>query len=155
MFPACEVERRVTEQRHGHLHHAVPRVLRRVRLPRARPSLHVRSLRGKGHHQALLLYYCNLLLLWQIGFKLLWGCLFFYPMFYGIGTWSLIAPPTATTDLSPSQVAAIVVLYLSGWFLTRGANNQKHALKTSPQRKTFGFMQQRTIEGTRILVSGL
>ena len=103
------------------------------------------------------LFHCIIVifLLWQIGFKLLWGCLFFYPMFYGIGTWSLIAPPTATTDISPSQVAAIVVLYLSGWFLTRGANNQKHALKTSPQRKTFGFMQQRTIEGTRILVSGL
>ena len=74
-------------------------------------------------------------------------------MFYGIGTWSLIEP--SPIDLSPLQVVAVVALYLTGWFLTRGANNQKYALKTNPQHKTFGFMEQRTIEGTRILVSGL
>ena len=95
----------------------------------------------------------------KIGFKLVWGCLVFYPFFYSISIAPLVSfrpSERSNSDLSPMAVAAIVGLFLSGWALTRGANMQKFWSRTQPQEKVvfFGLVQQRTLPGTRILVSG-
>ena len=91
----------------------------------------------------------------RTGFKLIWGCLCFYPFFYGIGAWSLVS---AKSDLLPSQCLLVFVLYLIGWSLTRGANLQKFYCKTEPSRKSLfgGLIDQRYVEGSRnrLLISG-
>ena len=91
------------------------------------------------------------LTLLQIGFKLVWGCLFFYPMFYCIGLWPLVH---ATGDIGGGAATLIVALYLLGWGLTRGANNQKYYFKLGHTGKFLGVVEQRALEGTRILCSG-
>ena len=95
----------------------------------------------------------------KIGFKLVWGCLVFYPFFYSISIAPLITfrpSEGSNSDLSPLTMVAIVGLFLSGWALTRGANMQKFWSRTQPQVKFvfFGLVPQRTLPGTRILVSG-
>ena len=87
----------------------------------------------------------------KIGFKLAWGCLVFYPFFYGICGFSLIH---AKRDMSIDQCIATACLYLVGWCLTRGANMQKFFARTRPEDKYFLFVKQETIPGTRILCSG-
>ena len=72
----------------------------------------------------------------KIGAKLLWGCLFFYPFFYCIGLHSLVSSPA---DVTPTQAVAIVVLYFSGWAITRGANMQKYFFKRYPDKKVRAY----------------
>jgi hypothetical protein len=62
----------------------------------------------------------------RVGFKLLWGCLCFYPWFYAIPALPLLPPVDGTFhDLSPATTAAVVALFFIGWTFTRGANYQK------------------------------
>lgn len=91
----------------------------------------------------------------KIGFKLSWGCLVFYPFFYCIGCFSLVNTKP-DEDLSLEICILIVLLYLFGWILTRGANMQKFYFRKYPTKDTFlfGIINQKTIPGTRILVSG-
>ena len=91
----------------------------------------------------------------RIGFKLTWGCLVFYPTFYCVGAFN-IASAAPGTDLTNVQAILTLVLFFSGWAITRGANMQKFFFRTQPECKTFlfGLVRQETIPGTRILVSG-
>lgn len=91
----------------------------------------------------------------KIGFKLIWGCLFFYPFFYNIGAHSLVIPKTSG-DISVTQTIAIIALFFFGWSITRGANMQKYYYRINPEDKyfLFGLVKQECIPGTRILCSG-
>lgn len=73
----------------------------------------------------------------NLGFKIVWGCLCFYPYFYAIGILSVATkgnphPPIAVLVLSAT-------LFFAGWVLSRGANNQKWYFKTDPQRAFLGI----------------
>eukprot|EP01147_Barroeca_monosierra_P000780 gene780-4068_t len=86
----------------------------------------------------------------KFGFKLLWGCWVFYPLFYPIGVWPLI---TTSRDLTNGQIILIITTFFLGWFLTRGANLQKYFAKRDIS-KTFLGIKQETIKETPILISG-
>eukprot|EP00004_Rigifila_ramosa_P013363 TRINITY_DN294_c0_g1_i13.p1 TRINITY_DN294_c0_g1~~TRINITY_DN294_c0_g1_i13.p1 ORF type:complete len:377 (+),score=88.34 TRINITY_DN294_c0_g1_i13:1121-2251(+) len=86
----------------------------------------------------------------NMGFKLVWGCLCFYPFFYPLGFPSLSQPH----DVFGTGWAFVsVCVFLCGYILSRGANNQKYAFKTNPQAPFMGIVEQRSLEG-KILVSG-
>ncbi len=91
----------------------------------------------------------------KVGFKLVWGCLFFYPFFYCIGIHPLvgIAPET---DLQPLQAALTVALFFIGWVFTRGANMQKFYMRTQPECRWvfWGLVEQRCLPDTHLLISG-
>lgn len=91
----------------------------------------------------------------KIGFKLSWGCLVFYPFFYGIGVFSLV-DVARDNDLTAWSCGGIVALYFIGWVLTRGANMQKFFSRKYPSQKTFlfGLISQETLPNTHILVGG-
>lgn len=57
-------------------------------------------------------------------------------------------------DISVLRAVLSAVLFLTGWALSRGANNQKYLFKTSPSSPFLGFIQPRTVPGTRLLCSG-
>lgn len=91
----------------------------------------------------------------RLGFKLIWGCVCFYPFFYVVGVWPLCRADAA--PLSPAAAAGCCALFACGWLLTRGANAQKFACK----RKLSGFLwgglvPMTTLPGSkgRILISG-
>jgi len=90
----------------------------------------------------------------KLGFKLTWGCLVFYPFFYGIGVWSLV---NATDDIGMVTACFIATLFLSGWVLTRGANMQKFVHKRgNGTRSNWMGLPMRTVPGTagRLLCGG-
>jgi delta14-sterol reductase len=87
----------------------------------------------------------------NVGFKLVWGCLCFYPYFYSIGL-----PVLSEGDQGEVPMLALVlsvVLFTTGYILSRGANNQKYRFKIDPEAKFFGFIEQKSIGGN-LLVSG-
>ena len=84
-----------------------------------------------------------------VGFKLIWGCLAFYPFFYPIAIWCKIEPISMPFI---RQVLSIGVFFL-GWILSRGANNQKYLFRTQPKAKFLGYVQPESING-RLLCSG-
>jgi Ergosterol biosynthesis ERG4/ERG24 family len=87
----------------------------------------------------------------RVGYKLGWGCLAFYPFFYGVGLWSVAERPNPHT---PTPLLALYgLVFFSGWALSRGANLQKFHFKTDPGRKLFGVLAPEAIEG-RILCNG-
>lgn len=91
----------------------------------------------------------------KIGFKLIWGCLVFYPFVYCIGMYPIvIASPEL--DLSFLSSVAICLLYLLGWCLTRGANMQKYYSRKYPYSTTcfMGAISQHKLSNTHILISG-
>jgi protein-S-isoprenylcysteine O-methyltransferase Ste14 len=90
----------------------------------------------------------------RVGFKLGWGCLVFYPFFYGVGLWGVADRPSPHTP-TPVLVACAAVFF-TGWALARGANLQKFYFKTRPGRRVFGIVPQVALEGggKRVLVSG-
>ena len=90
----------------------------------------------------------------RLGFKLVWGCLVFYPYFYAIGLW-------AVADLgNPDSPAWYLVLsamvFFAGWTLARGANMQKYYFKRDPSHVFLGLFKPQTIsDGERhVLCSG-
>ena len=72
----------------------------------------------------------------RVGFKLGWGCLVFYPFFYGVGLWSVADRPDPQTPVP--LLAAYVAVFFSGWALSRGANLQKFLFKTRPDARLSG-----------------
>jgi protein-S-isoprenylcysteine O-methyltransferase Ste14 len=89
----------------------------------------------------------------RVGFKLGWGCLVFYPYFYGVGLWAVADLP------SPHPPAWLLVLaaitFFGGWSLARGANMQKFAFKRDPSAKFLGIAPQVVTDGDKkLLVSG-
>ena len=88
----------------------------------------------------------------KIGFKLIWGCIVFYPFFYTLGLHPLVATATSVT---PSVAAACGGIFLLGYTLSRGANNQKFAYRVDPARPfLFGLVPQRAVPNSRLLCSG-
>ena len=56
----------------------------------------------------------------RLGFKLVWGCLAWYPYFYGVGLWAVADRPNPR---APAVVyVAATLIFLAGWVLARGAN---------------------------------
>jgi len=90
----------------------------------------------------------------RVGFKLGWGCLVFYPFFYGVGLWSVAGRPSPQTPV-PLLVGS-GLLFFCGWGLSRGANLQKYLWKTRPQARLFGVLAPRTVSAgdKHLLCSG-
>lgn len=87
----------------------------------------------------------------KVGFKLIWGCLCFYTMFYPIGAWSIAS---SLSIRHPSCLLfAAFVSFLTGWVLSRGANNQKFLFKTNPKATFLGVIPPEAI-GEQLLCSG-
>ncbi|CAF1608266.1 unnamed protein product [Rotaria magnacalcarata] len=84
-----------------------------------------------------------------VGFKLVWGCLVFYPFFYPITIWCQIHP----TSLSFTRQCFSIAVFFLGWILSRGANNQKYLFRTQPKARFLGVFQPISING-RLLCSG-
>jgi len=85
----------------------------------------------------------------RFGWMLVWGDYVLVPFFYSIPGWYLLHD----TDPMPAwQVAALGALYVTGFVLFRGSNQQKHQFKADPTRPIWG----RTPEalGGKLLVSG-
>ena len=89
----------------------------------------------------------------RVGFKLGWGCLVFYPYFYSISLWSTIDLPDPHT---PSWLLGIYVLiFFTGWGLSRGANLQKYFFKKNPGKPFLGIVPETITDGNNfILVNG-
>ena len=93
----------------------------------------------------------------RLGFKLLWGCLCWYPNFYLAPLGAVVGTPR---DVSPLAASLCVALFFVGWAFTRGANLQKWHCKTSPPEGPMapflGFIPMVTVPGSkgRLLCSG-
>lgn len=105
----------------------------------------------------------------KLGFKIIWGCLCFYPFFYPIGIWAILQhtgkgfvfPAKVWVHLSSVRVqipdwaaAASVLFFVAGWILSRGANNQKHLFKTEPKKRLLGFISPKAVGSSKLLCSG-
>ncbi|MEQ1755133.1 MAG: DUF1295 domain-containing protein [Micropepsaceae bacterium] len=90
----------------------------------------------------------------RVGFKLGWGCLFFYPYFYGIGLWSVADLPDPRTPVW--FLVAAVILFFLGWCFARGANMQKYLFKRDPAAKFLGLIVPEVLTDgqNRLLASG-
>ena len=85
----------------------------------------------------------------RFGWMLVWGDYVWVPFFYCIpGWWLLQASPV----LSPFAAVALVLLFVFGFWLFRGANQQKHRFKCDSGISIWGKPVQ-ALEG-RLLVSG-
>ena len=95
----------------------------------------------------------------KVGFKLFFGCFVVYPYLYLIPLWGLAEYPAP--DLSPvaanALLAASVVIFLTGWVISRGANLQKYTFKRWPDKKFLGIFEPETLSNGehKILCSGL
>jgi len=89
----------------------------------------------------------------RTGFKLGFGCLSFYPYFYAVSIWFTVNLPDPGHSIW--FYIFCIVLFYSGWIITRGANLQKFYFKIAPE-KNFLFLKPDTVsDGNRsLLVSG-
>ena len=85
----------------------------------------------------------------RFGWMLVWGDYVLVPFFYCLAGWWLVH---AQEPLSPGAAAAIVLLFIFGFWLFRGANEQKHRFKRDPGARIWG-QPARSLDG-RLLVSG-
>ena len=85
----------------------------------------------------------------RFGWNLVWGDYVLVPFFYCFPGWWLVH---AREPLSPVAAAAIVLLFVFGFWLFRGANQQKHRFKRDPDATIWG-KPARSLDG-RLLVSG-
>ena len=90
----------------------------------------------------------------RVGFKLGWGCLLFYPYFYGVGLWATASQSNPHTPTA--MLIAAAVLFFLGWSLARGANMQKYFFKRDPSAKFLGLItpQALTNGDHKLLVNG-
>jgi delta14-sterol reductase len=85
----------------------------------------------------------------RFGWMLVWGDYVFVPFFYSLPGWFLV---NNRQPLAPQAAVAIAVLYATGFFLFRGANQQKHRFKQNPAARIWG-RPANSIDG-RLLISG-
>ncbi len=85
----------------------------------------------------------------RFGWMLVWGDYVLVPFFYCLPGWWLVHAPE---PLSPAAAAALVLLFAFGFWLFRGANQQKHRFKRNPDITIWG-RPARTLDG-RLLISG-
>ena len=89
----------------------------------------------------------------RVGFKLGWGCLVFYPYFYAISLWSTINLPNPNT--SHWLLGIYVLIFFTGWGLSRGANMQKYFFKKNPEKAFLGIVPETITDGNnQLLVNG-
>lgn len=89
----------------------------------------------------------------RVGFKLGWGCIVFYPYFYSVFLWSTVDLPDPHT---PAWLLMIYVLiFFTGWVLSRGANMQKFFFKKDPGRPFLKIIPETITDGNNaLLVNG-
>jgi delta14-sterol reductase len=89
----------------------------------------------------------------KVGFKLGWGCLVFYPFFYGVGLWTHAEKPNPHT---PWPLLVLVgVMFFTGWGFARGANMQKFFFKRDRTKPFLGITPEALSDGERhVLVNG-
>ncbi len=85
----------------------------------------------------------------NFGFMLIWGDYAVVPFFYCICGWFLVGN---LEPLPAYETAALMVLFAVGFWLFRGANEQKHRYKEDPTAKIWGRTPEAV--GGRLLVSG-
>ena len=85
----------------------------------------------------------------RFGWMLVWGNFVLVPFFYCIAGWSLVH---SEATLSPIFAIALVLLFVFGFWLFRGANEQKHRFKQDSHARIWGRPAE-TLDG-RLLVSG-
>jgi delta14-sterol reductase len=90
----------------------------------------------------------------NVGFKLGWGGITFYPYFYGVGIWSAASRPDPGTPTA--LLVAACAVFFGGWSLSRGANLQKYLFKTNPDARLLGVLAPEAVgDGSRqLLCSG-
>ena len=89
----------------------------------------------------------------NVGFKLSWGCLTFYPYVYGVGLWAAAPLPDPQT---PAWLTAIYAcLFFAGWIFARGANMQKFLFKRDPEAVFLAIFKPETVsDGKQSLLCG-
>ena len=89
----------------------------------------------------------------NVGFKLGWGCIAFYPFFYSIPVWTTAEMPNPHT---PAYLLVIyALLFFLSWSLARGANMQKYFFKKDPSKTFLGIKPQTITDGNKtLLVNG-
>lgn len=85
----------------------------------------------------------------RFGWMLVWGDYVLVPFFYCLAGWWLV---DATESIPGVAAAAICLLFVLGFFLFRGANQQKHQFKQSAETPIWGRPPE-SLDG-RLLVSG-
>ena len=85
----------------------------------------------------------------RFGWMLIWGDYVLVPFFYCLAGWWLVHAPA---PLSPVAAVALVLLFAVGFWIFRGANQQKHRFKRDPHAVIWG-QPARSLDG-RLLVSG-
>jgi Delta14-sterol reductase len=85
----------------------------------------------------------------KFGWMLIWGDYVLVPFFYSLSAWYLVG---YTEPLPVWSVAAFSLLWLVGFTLFRGANQQKHEYKENPKTLIWGKPAEAI--GGRLLVSG-
>jgi protein-S-isoprenylcysteine O-methyltransferase Ste14 len=89
----------------------------------------------------------------RVGFKLGWGCIVFYPYFYSIFLWSTVELPDPHTPAW--QLLLYVLIFLTGWILSRGANLQKYFFKKDPEKPFLRIIPETITDGNNaLLVNG-
>jgi hypothetical protein len=90
-----------------------------------------------------------------LGFKIVWGCLCFYPYFYAIGILSTASK--ANPHPTSRTLVLSATMFFAGWVLSRGANNQKWYFKMDPRQSFLGIkpLVIQSKDGTqKVLCSG-
>jgi len=85
----------------------------------------------------------------RFGWLLVWGDYVLVPFLYSLPGWYLV---DRLAPLSPAAIASLVALYALGFWLFRGANEQKHRFKLDPSAPVW--RQPPATIGGRLLVSG-
>ena len=85
----------------------------------------------------------------RFGWMLVWGDYVLVPFFYSLPGWYLI---DRLQPMPPLYVAGLVVLYGFGFWLFRGANEQKHRYKMNPRARIWGRPAEAL--GDKLLISG-
>lgn len=89
----------------------------------------------------------------RVGFKLGWGCIVFYPYFYSVFLWSTVDLPDPHTPYW--LLMTYVLIFFSGWILSRGANMQKYFFKKDPGRSFLRIVPETISDGNNaLLVNG-
>ena len=86
----------------------------------------------------------------RFGCMLVWGDYALVPFFYCLAGWWLV--DASGPALPPLAAAGIVLLFVFGFWLFRGANEQKHRFKQDPDIRIWGKPAE-ALDG-RLLVSG-
>jgi protein-S-isoprenylcysteine O-methyltransferase Ste14 len=89
----------------------------------------------------------------KFGWMLCWGDLVWVPFTYTLQAFYLV---NHAHELPLWGTVGIVALNLTGYYLFRSANLQKHRFRTDPQARIWGKTPQSipTVLGTRLLTSG-